>query len=485
MKKASVIVLAWNGMDYLGDCLDAVLAQEYADFEVIVVDNQSADGSADFVAAHYPQVRLIRNDRNLGFSGGNNVGLQAAEGDIFVLLNQDTKVQPGWLSALATTLEDPTIGIAGCKLLYPDGTIQHAGGRIVNARGAAEHIGRHEPDRGQYDQLRDVDYVTGAAMALTRATWQRIGPLDEGFFPAYYEDTDWCYRARGAGLRVVYCPAAVAIHYESTSAAPDSYEHQANFNHGRLRFLLKHWPLDDLHTSFLPAESVGIQNLSPGMELEALRQAWVRILNSLPDIVQFRLSEVDSATESHELWQELFHIVMTLRGLCAKEQPLYSVHEALDDAESHAVGTQLLRQPPADAEDESPLAALHQLWQIKPQPLQSEVPVLGPGIAAFREAWLSIATRQYVQSLLSQQRKFNAAAVQFLVQFSEEVKTHDHGIAATQVELLHLLRQMADDVRRTQQESAQHVRELNFLLAKLLDLQMRVMELEEKLKLNE
>ena len=97
--KASVIVLSWNGMDYLEDCLKAVLSQDYAGFEVIVVDNGSTDGSADLVAERFPQVQLIRNERNLGFAAGNNVGLQAATGDVLILLNQDTVVQPGWLAA--------------------------------------------------------------------------------------------------------------------------------------------------------------------------------------------------------------------------------------------------------------------------------------------------------------------------------------------------------------------------------------------------
>ena len=177
--KASVIILTWNGLDYIAACLDAVLAQDYADFEIIVVDNASTDGTADFVAEHYPQVQLIRNERNLGFAAGNNIGMRAATGDVLALLNQDTEVRPGWLEALVEMAVKPDVGIAGCKLLYPDGTIQHAGGRIVDARGSARHIGRGEEDAGQYDAVQDVDFVTGAALALTRATLTRIGPLDE------------------------------------------------------------------------------------------------------------------------------------------------------------------------------------------------------------------------------------------------------------------------------------------------------------------
>lgn len=130
----SAIVLSWNGKKYIADCLDALLAQDYAHLELLVVDNGSTDGTPELVAEQYPLVTLIRNGRNLGFAPGNNIGLRAATGDLLVLLNQDTRVQPGCLAALAATFADPSIGVAGCKLLYPDGTIQHAGGYLYGSR---------------------------------------------------------------------------------------------------------------------------------------------------------------------------------------------------------------------------------------------------------------------------------------------------------------------------------------------------------------
>lgn len=448
--KASIVLLAWNGRAYLGDCLDAVLAQDYPDFEVLVVDNGSTDGSADFVAAQYPQVRLIRNAHNLGFAAGNNVGLRAATGDVLVLLNQDTVVQPGWLVALAEVLQDSTVGIVGCKLLYPDGTIQHAGGRIVDARGSTRHIGRDEVDAGQYDVVQDADFVTGAALALTRATLTRIGFLDEGFAPAYYEDADWCYRAREAGLRVVYCPQAVVTHYESVSSETGSRVHQAVFHGGRLRFLFKHQKLDDLWAAFVPAESRGLRNLGPGGELEALRQAWVSVLLALPDIVQFRLRYVEPDVDPRLMREALLQIALTLRELCAKEHPFYAPRSPLDEDEAWA----------------SNLAALHRQWQIVPQPFHSAAPLVGPAIAAFREAWLSVATRWYVEPLVTQQRAFNATTTQVLDRITP---------------YLHFVQQVADNVTSAQQENAQHVRELNTLLSELLRLKTRVAELEAQL----
>ncbi len=456
MMKASIIILSWNGMSYLGPCLDAVLAQDYPDFEVIVVDNGSADGSADFVATRYPQVRLIRNARNLGFAAGSNIGLRAAAGEVLVLLNQDTEVCPGWLAALVTALQDPTIGIVGCKLLYPNGTIQHAGGRIVDSRGSARHIGRDEIDEGQYDAIQDVDFVTGAALALTRTTFACIGPLDEGFMPAYYEDTDWCYRTREAGLRVIYCPSAMAIHYESASSVTSSYTHQVNFHSGRLRFLFKHLKLEDLWASFVPAESEGIQNLGPGGELEALRQAWMNLLLSLPDILEFRLRFIEPDMDPQMMGESLFQIAMTLRGLCAKEQPFY-----------------IPREPSVAAQPEiwnSQLASLYHEGEITPQPFRSSVPVIGPAIVAFRETWLSMAARWYIQPLIMQQRVFNAHTVQLLNQITDNLN-----------QIADNLNQIADNSVRSQQENAQHVRELNTLLSELLHLQKRVAELEGRL----
>lgn len=491
--KASVIVLAWNGMAYLKECLDAVLTQEHADFEVLVVDNGSTDGSADFVAEHYPQVRLIRNKRNLGFAGGNNVGMRTATGDVLVLLNQDTKVLSGWLTGLIDTVGDPTVGIAGCKLLYPNGLIQHIGGVIVDARGSASHIGRDESDMGQYDHVQDVTFVTGAAIALTRVTLQKIGFLDENFTPAYYEDTDWCYRARELGLRVVVSTQSVAIHYESASSEVGSYIHRLSMHKGRLRFLFKHQSLEDLQTLFVPAESIAINEIGPGVELEAMRQAWMKTLFSLPDLVEFRSHTIDASVDHSVIYNALLHIALTLRALLAKPQPFYHVHSVLDITESKSVGVQLLQElaeassslDSVNREQAVNLAELHNQWRISPQPFHSDVPLVGAGLAAFREAWVNVATRWYVEPLLTQQRTFNANVTQVLADVAKRLNhdgEHLNRLAMSQVELLHIVRQMADNVVRAQQENAQHVRELNVLLSEVLQLEARVTDLESQLK---
>ena len=138
----SVVIPVWNGRHHLRNCLDALQDQGVPDLEIIAVDNGSADGSAGFVAEHYPQVQLIRNERNLGFAGGCNTGLREARGSILVLLNQDTVVQPGWLAAMVCPFEEKQVGVVGAKILEPDGsTLSHAGGYLEWPLALGWHVG--------------------------------------------------------------------------------------------------------------------------------------------------------------------------------------------------------------------------------------------------------------------------------------------------------------------------------------------------------
>lgn len=273
--RASVIVLAWNGVAYLEPCLEAVLSQGYPDLEVLVVDNASTDGSADLVARRFPQVHLIRNELNLGFGAGNNVGLEAATGELLIVLNQDTVVQPGWLGALVEAFQDPAVGLVGCKILFPDGkTIQHAGGYLLWPIAEGKHYGIGERDKGQYDESREVEYVTGAALAMRRATYARIGGFDEQFFPGYYEDTDLCLRARHAGFKILYWPPALVHHHQGGSFEHRPYHQQYLIFRNQVRFIFKHCTVDEILDSFIPA-------LMDRMELKIRYQLYAVALGSL------------------------------------------------------------------------------------------------------------------------------------------------------------------------------------------------------------
>ncbi|MCX6043602.1 MAG: glycosyltransferase family 2 protein, partial [Chloroflexi bacterium] len=150
MTTISIIIPVWNGRHLLPPCLESLRAEQLRDNarpEIIAVDNGSADGSADWIVANAPDVRLLRNRYNLGWSGGCNQGLRTAQGDILVLLNQDTQVESGWLQALERAFDDPRVGIAGCKIHYLDGvTIQHAGAWTEWPLAYGHHVGHHEVD---------------------------------------------------------------------------------------------------------------------------------------------------------------------------------------------------------------------------------------------------------------------------------------------------------------------------------------------------
>jgi hypothetical protein len=212
------VVLNWNGGD---DTLAALESLEGV--TTVCVDNGSGDGSADAVAARFLGVELIRTGVNLGFSGGNNVGIRRAlarGADWVLLLNNDAVADPGLSAALAAaTAERPDAGVLACKVFFadPPDVLMYAGGR-VNLRlgywGRQDGFGQR--DDGRFDTLRDVDRATGAAMAVSRAAIDRAGLLDESLF-AYAEDTEWCLRIREAGFGVVFVPDAKVWHVGSAS----------------------------------------------------------------------------------------------------------------------------------------------------------------------------------------------------------------------------------------------------------------------------
>lgn len=415
--KASVIILSWNGIEYLSDCLNAVLSQDYTAFEVIVVDNGSTDGSAELVAEQFPQVHLIRNANNLGFAAGNNVGLRAACGDVLALLNQDTVVQPGWLGALVQTLlADPDVGIAGGKALYPDGTLQHAGGQ-VGARGASRHYGYRQQDARRFDEARDVDFVTGATLALTRQVYEAVGALDEGFTPAYFEDVDWCYRVRRAGFRVVYVPQAVLVHRESSVGADESHEGLFLFQRNRLRFVLKHWSLQRLVDEFVPAETAWLEGLDEGSEalIAAAHHAYLYHLLHLGDLMASRhelsgvpLDETDVLAEA----------LLNLRTVIPLRPARIGAGSLIASEESDQVST------PEQIQAEI-LEQLNQRWAIREHEFRSDAPAIGPLIAAFRRQWNRVSTEWYVRPMIQQQVEFNALVVTMLGHLSQQAQARE------------------------------------------------------------
>ncbi|HEY1513469.1 MAG TPA: glycosyltransferase family 2 protein [Gaiellaceae bacterium] len=212
------VVLNWNGGD---DTLAALASLDGVD--TVCVDNGSADGSPDAIAELFPGVELIRTGVNLGFSGGNNVGIRrslARGADWVLLLNNDAVAGPGLPAALAAAADErPDAGVLACKVFFadPPDVLMYAGGRVNLRLGYwGRQDGFGEKDDGRFDTLRDVDRATGAAMAVSRAAIERAGLLDESLF-AYAEDTEWCLRIREAGFGVVFVPDAKVWHVGSAS----------------------------------------------------------------------------------------------------------------------------------------------------------------------------------------------------------------------------------------------------------------------------
>ena len=244
----SVIVLTYNSEQFIGNCLAALAASMYKPFEVIVPDNASRDNTIGVASEACSRLglnaRIIPLATNEGCAGGNNRGAEHAAGEVLVFLNPDTEVDPDFLEHLVAPLwVDHSIGITGAKMFYPGRKIiQHAGG-LVTPIGHTSHIGAHLPDDGRYDQQRDVDYVTGAGFAIRRELFAALEGLDEEYYPAYFEETDMCYRARAAGYRITYVPSAVLIHHESVSLGIDSKSFVRMFMVMRIRYCIKNFPV--------------------------------------------------------------------------------------------------------------------------------------------------------------------------------------------------------------------------------------------------
>lgn len=217
--RASIIIPVFNKVDYTLACLTALVScKDTSSYEVIVVDDGSTDATPERVTA-IKGVRYTRNPSNEGFIGSCNRGAAFAQGEFLVFLNNDTAVQPGWLDALLATFESyPDAGLVGAKLVYPNGVLQEAGG-ILYADGRGGNYGRFDAALDpRYNHVRKVDYCSGAAIAIRKALFDRLGRFDDRYRPAYYEDADLAMRVREAGYAVLYQPRSVVIHFEGVTS---------------------------------------------------------------------------------------------------------------------------------------------------------------------------------------------------------------------------------------------------------------------------
>jgi GT2 family glycosyltransferase len=251
--KISIIIVNWNGLALLDECLKSLTTQSFQDFEIILVDNGSSDGSVEWIQKNYPNVRLLCLESNIGFSGGNNAGLKLARGQYVALLNNDTKVEPDWLNALYVRISsDEHIAACDSKVLFfaRPSTIWGSGGIYTIAGSAQARWGR-ETDGKDNQCAGDVFVAIACAAIYRRAVIDRIGLFDEDFF-AGYEDVDWSFRARLAGYRIMNEPAARVYHIVSATHIHNSstfiYNSQKNVSITFLKnmpmtLMLKYFPL--------------------------------------------------------------------------------------------------------------------------------------------------------------------------------------------------------------------------------------------------
>jgi GT2 family glycosyltransferase/glycosyltransferase involved in cell wall biosynthesis len=311
----SVIILAYNGTDWLKDCLPSVFSQTYPDLEVIVVDNASTDlGMGEWVRQYYPLAKLLRLDQPMSFAAANNYGAEQATGDYLFLLNQDTRLDPAAVAEMVSAARaNPSCGAVAAKLrLWWAPKFLNGLGNYVGERSWGSDLGYGLLDLGQLDEWTRVPSACFAAALIPRAVWQDTGPMDPGF-TYYYEDAEWCYRATVLGYSIVAAPRAVVYHAfggrvptgqtGGLSAAKQRYA-----SYGRLRFakqvvsgemslrFLKNYRAEDRH-SFLAALRHGrvksaLAVLGAGLDIYRSRRAIEQMHNriharakTLPEVV--------------------------------------------------------------------------------------------------------------------------------------------------------------------------------------------------------
>jgi GT2 family glycosyltransferase len=373
--QASVVIPVWNGASVIDRCLEAVEAYSESQLlDVICVDNASTDTSAQRIRENYPMVKLLSQPVNLGFAGGVNVGIKHSRADVVVLLNQDCIVRSGWLSALLSVFErHPEAGIVGGTIFDAEDQVHHAGAKIHHPDAVGVHITTVDDDA----EPKPVEYVTGALYAIRRITWETIGFFDEGFYPAYYEECDYCYRARRHGLETYYTPHARAVHlFSSQEAASVPFKHAANQHAARYRFVCKHFNGEEL-PQFFAAECDAVSteqyfNHAVGRVLAARD-----ILRGLPDIIERRRQDIggDLNAQTRRLLMQGFTRILRSSLAVAEEMSALSsppgsdplvCYESLQQQEYELLSRIYFKSPEDDDEVESRLRWFWRLFVLRP-----------------------------------------------------------------------------------------------------------------------
>lgn len=214
----SIIIPVYNQWEYTYKCIKSIYENTLGvPYEIIVADDVSDDETI-YIKKTIKNLIVVRNKKNLKFVLNNNNAAKYAKGKYIHFLNNDTLVHPNWLTSLLEILEkDKNAGIVGSKLVYPDGKLQEAGGIIWNDASGWNYGRLDDPDKPEYNYLRETDYISGASFLIKKEIWEELNGFDELFIPAYYEDTDLAFRARAKGYKVIYQPLSIVTHFEGIS----------------------------------------------------------------------------------------------------------------------------------------------------------------------------------------------------------------------------------------------------------------------------
>jgi len=253
--KISVIVVSFNSEKYIKKCINSILSNKYKNLELIVIDNNSNDDTLSEINNLNYKLKLIKNKTNVGFGMANNIGIENSSGEIILLVNPDAYLNDDSISNLIKPfLFDEKIMIAGPKILYPDSNIIQSAGGKIEKNGLTNHYDYKKIDDNTNDFQHEVDYVTGAVMAIRRSLFKKIGLFDPVYFPAYYEETEKCLQTTRLGYKVVYVPDSVAYHYESTTIGALSDSFLKLFHTNRFRFVYRNYSFSKFISKFIPSE---------------------------------------------------------------------------------------------------------------------------------------------------------------------------------------------------------------------------------------
>jgi GT2 family glycosyltransferase len=305
----SVVVMNWNGKHFLDTCLCALRSQRFRDFETILVDNGSNDGSVDFVRQTFPEIRVIALEQNVGFAAGNIAGYKVATGDWIVLLNNDTQADVGWLEALRDAIQNfPAAGTFACKMLFFDERtkIDNCGFDLA-AAGMTADLGRGEEDRAEWFLPRSIFGGCGGAVAYRRRMLETIGFFDPDYFMTF-EDLDLSFRAQLRGYECMFVPGAVVYHrYRGTMTKFPS--RQVYFSQRNIEFAyLKNMPLG-LILRYLPhrvlyeiGAAIYFMRLGVG---KAFFKAKLDAMRALPKLLEKRREIQEGRTVTNKQLQSM------------------------------------------------------------------------------------------------------------------------------------------------------------------------------------